>query len=381
MRDVARIGMAVLGGMLSITGLALGAAWLIWPFLGRPNALLTNTLLAGAAALAFVYGATLVAQAFRGEDAPAPWPPPWILFVLWGGILALGMLTLANAATDALAVWFFPVLYVLAIGLPVLGILAFAARRTKAPGGRIALQFAYGGTLAVLIALVIEVGLFLALAALLAALAPGLAVGSLVQVFIGGDPRGLGDLRSAPLLLFCVGLARLVIAPLVEEAAKALSLPLWGRWEPTRKRALVWGLAAGLGFALTEGMLTTAQTIDAGAWIPSLVAHVGVAIVQGMTTALVGLFWWRARERGRWLNVVVGYLLAVVLHGFWNLGALARAFVADVPMGTQTTQEPALGVLVGDVLGVGGALVLLVLLIGILVRVTSPPRWSDEIVA
>jgi hypothetical protein len=378
-RDATRIGMAVVGGVLSMVGLALSAAWLIWPLLHRDDPVVGSAMMAGAAALALLYGLILVTQAFRGEDATAPWPPAWILFLLWGGVLILGALTLANADQDALAPWIFPVLHVLAVALPIVAILAYASRRAQAPAGRVSVQFVYGGTLAIAISLVIEVGLLLALGALALLFTGGTtSLGTFVAALVSGNLAPLGDLRATPVLLAFVAGWRIILSPVVEEAAKALTIPFWPHWGPTRERALVWGLAAGLGFALTEGMFTTVQAVGPGAWWPALLGRAGAALVYGMATGLVGLAWWRGYTRHRPLNVVVGYLAAVVVHAFWNLGAVARAIVGDIPLGTQTTQEPAYDVLVADLLGVGGALLLILLLAGILIRVTSRSRWAEE---
>ena len=379
MRDILRILMAVTGGALALVGLALAALWAVAPFIWRDNPVATNALVAAGAALGLLYGLLLFVQAFRGQDATAPWPPVWILLLLWVGVLILGALTLSSIEGDTLAAWIFPPLNVLAVVLPVVALLAIGAQRSRAPAGRLAVQFTYGGTVAFLLSLGVEVGLLLALGAVAAALmdqAPSLT--TLVQSLIGGRLGALGDLRAAPALLALVALARVVLVPLVEEAAKALTIPWWAGWEPSQARALAWGLAAGLGFALSEGLLITRPALDAGAWWPALLGLAGAALVQGMCTALVGVMWWRGRVRRRPLNLVVGYLLAVALHAFWNIGGIARALVANLPPGPTATQDPAYDVFWADIIGVGGAALLLVLLAALLIRLTARPRWLEE---
>ena len=379
MRDILRIIMAVSGGALTLVGLALAALWAVAPFIWRDNPVATNALIAGGAALGLLYGLLLFVQAFRGQDGLAPWPPVWILILLWAGVLIIGTLTLAGVEGDTLAAWIFPPLHVLAVGLPILTLLSIGAQRSRAPAGRLAVQFAYGGTAAFLLSLGIEAGLLLALGAIAAALmGTGANLTTVVQSLVSGNLGGLGDLRAPPALLAFVVVARVLLVPVVEEAAKALTIPWWAGWEPSQARALAWGLAAGLGFTLTEGLLLMRPALEAGAWWPSLFGLAGTALVQGMCTALVGVMWWRGRVRRRPLNLAIGYLVAVVLHAFWNVGGIARALVANLPPGPTANQEPAYDVFWADIIGVGGALLLLVLLAGLLIRLTSRPRWTEE---
>ncbi len=378
MRDLARILTALVGGALAALGVVLGAGWLIWPFLKRPDLLAGATLLAGAAALAVLYGGILIVRALHRGDGAGWWPPAWVAFFAWVIVLALGAAARGTAEASALAPWFLSTLAVLGIGLPVLGILAFAMRRTWPPAGPVMGQLVFGGSMAVLVSVLVQVGLLLALGALtLALIGQSVSLGDWLAALLRGDLGALGDLRAAPLLLAATFLARVIIAPLVEEAAKAMTLPLWSGWQPTRERAIVWGLAAGLGLALTEGLLLGAPLAVAGAWWPTMIGWAGTALVQGVATAMVGLGWWRARERGNLWQLVGAYLAAVFAHGFWNLTGLARTLIADVPMGTVTTTEPALDVLFGDVVGTLGALALLALLTGVLIRVTSRSRQVE----
>lgn len=378
MRDFARILTALVGGALAALGIALGAMWLIWPFLNRDNLLGGATLLAGAATLAVLYGGILIVRALHRGDGAGWWPPAWVAFVGWGIVLALGAVALGRAESSAFVPWVLSSLAVLGIGLPSLGILAFAMRRSWPPAGPVMSQLVFGGTIAVLVSLLMQLGLLLTLGALtLAVSGQGAGLSEWVTALLRGDLGALGGLRATPLLLATTFLARVILAPLIEEAAKAMSLPLWSGWQPSRERAIVWGLAAGLGFALTEGLLLGAPQAVTGGWWPTMIDAAGTAVVQGVATAMVGLGWWRARERGNLWPLAGAYLAAVFAHGFWNLTGLARTLVADVPMGTVTTTEPALDVLFGDMVGTLGAIALLALLAGVLIRITGRKRWAE----
>jgi len=377
-RDLARILTALAGGALAALGVVLGAVWLIWPFLNRADRLAGATLLAGVAALAVLYGGILIVRAVHRGDGAGWWPPAWVTLLAWVIVLALGAAVRGTAETSVFALWLLSMLAVLGIGLPVLGILAFAMRRSWPPAGPVMGQLVFGGTIAVLVSVLVQLGLLLTLGALtLALVGQSVSLGDWLAALLRGDLGALGDLRAAPLLLAATFLARVIIAPLVEEATKAMTLPLWSGWQPTRERGIVWGLAAGLGFALTEGLLLGAPLAVAGAWWPVMIGWAGTAVVQGVATGMVGLGWWRARERRNLWQLVGAYLAAVFAHGFWNLTGLARTLIADVPMGTVTTTEPALDVVFGDLVGVLGALALLAVLAGVLIRVTSRSRGAE----
>lgn len=377
MRNLARILTALIGGALAALGIVLGAMWLVWPLLNRENLLSGATLLLGLAALCLLYGLLTISRAFAAGEGRGWWPAPWLVFVVWAIVLGLGALA-GSEEPAALAAWTLPVLYVLGVGLPVLAILAYGMRRTDTTVGRVAHQLVFGGVIAFGVSLLVQLGLLLTLGALtLAVNGSALDLRAWLTAVLRGDLGALGDLGAAPLLLTTVFLARVVIAPVVEEAAKALSLPAWGGWQPTRERAMVWGLAAGLGFALTQGLLTSTSAVTEGTWWPTMIGQAGTALVQGVTTALVGLGWWRARESGASWRLLGAYVAAVVAHAFWNLTGLARTLVAHVPMGTVTTTEPAYNVLFGDVVGILGALLLLAVLAGVLIRATSRSRWAE----
>jgi len=134
-RDLARILTALAGGALAALGVVLGAVWLIWPFLNRADRLAGATLLAGVAALAVLYGGILIVRAVHRGDGAGWWPPAWVAFVGWGIVLALGAVALGRAESSAFVPWVLSSLAVLGIGLPSLGILAFAMRRSWPPAG------------------------------------------------------------------------------------------------------------------------------------------------------------------------------------------------------------------------------------------------------
>lgn len=209
------------------------------------------------------------------------------------------------------------VLYAIALVLGTFlgpGLFAVWVRRQerfeREPWSSVGLAFAWGATGAVLLTLLVS-GV--------------LAVGDSLQ------PIGVSSaLVSA-----------VVVAPLVEEAAKGLGL----RWVPDPwaevEDGLVYGAAAGLGFSATENVVYGVSAFLDGGLQPLVVTiavrTVTSSLLHAAASGLVGYAIWRMRAReGSALGLAVFYLGAVAFHAAFNVLAagrlwstfLAGAFVA-----------------------------------------------------
>ena len=176
-------------------------------------------------------------------------------------------------------------------------------KHSREPYGTLLKVFAYGAIMSVLIAVVLEV--------------------ILVALFDQNIERVyefLGENPSIPVLVVVC-----VIAPVVEEFTKAL-----GVFRVRRRKMLieiengiVYGAAAGLGFAATENLLyesTAFLTDGVQAWVDTAVLRsLSSALLHATTSALVGLGIARSALQGKsWMPY---YLGAVVLHGGFNFAA------------------------------------------------------------
>lgn len=121
--------------------------------------------------------------------------------------------------------------------------------------------------------------------------------------------------------------AAVVIAPLVEEPAKALVLfaVLFSRHFDNATDGFVYGAAAGLGFGMTENFLyftTVAATGDAFTWVETVVIRTLYSgVMHGAATSCVGAALGFARWRGwfaRAASVPVGFAIAMGIHALWN---------------------------------------------------------------
>lgn len=123
-----------------------------------------------------------------------------------------------------------------------------------------------------------------------------------------------------------VAVVSIVIAPVVEELAKALGLFVIRDSRHELENGIVYGGAIGLGFAATENLVYVAsayftQGPEVAAWTA---AFRGLATVSlhASTTAFVGYAVWRLRFRPRrfvgFLLAPLAFMLAVFTHAFYN---------------------------------------------------------------
>lgn len=174
--------------------------------------------------------------------------------------------------------------------LPALGFMAWVRsheRHAREPITPVLGIFAYGGTLGVVLAILIGV------------------------LFDSAVARG------------SVFIAAVAVAPVVEELSKGLGFGLVRRHVDELEDGLVYGAAVGLGFAATETLLYAAQELTT----TSLTAAVGVVaarnvsslLLHAASSALLGYGYAVHRLRGGHLLALAGYYtVAVVLHAAYN---------------------------------------------------------------
>lgn len=124
------------------------------------------------------------------------------------------------------------------------------------------------------------------------------------------------------------------IAPIAEEIAKALGVFRVGRFINEIEDGLVYGAAAGLGFAATENLLYGAVAYLAGIAegassaeaLGSSLVLIGVrsfssVLLHASATAAFGYGIARSRLSTRPASILPFYLLAVLMHGVYNFFA------------------------------------------------------------
>ena len=205
----------------------------------------------------------------------------------------------------------------LAALVPAIGYLVWvrgSERFSKEPWGPLLSAFVYGALFATFVAAILEVVLASA----------GTAVSQHYPApeftFLNGNST-LGA-------FFLV----LVIAPVVEEGLKGLGVVRSSERIRTLPDGLIFGASVGLGFGFFETFL-----YGLGAWAAGgLVAGIALIIVRslssvllhGSTTSMFGYGYAQNKLNGKTGATGAYYLLAVAMHGSFNLLASAGAIVA-----------------------------------------------------
>jgi PrsW family intramembrane metalloprotease len=340
---------ALFGAFLILMSICGMLAYLILPLARPRNALENNTVLASVCAIGLFFGAIILVVSFaviRGKSLPRLiLPSPWLFLGFFLIVVGIGQaILLARVGAEYL----FPPWHVLASLMLPLAALAYASRRlSPVPGQGVLAQMAWGGAGSVMLALVFELvaGVFLFLAAGLV-LAALLGPDQLTQLFgqfgsfANGSPdveRIMAALSRQPVVLFVAIAAALafftVIGPLIEETLKGLGPGIWiVRTRPSASRALLWGLAAGAGFAFSENLLLGANLVSeqgggGGLWGALILARAGTSLVHVAATGTVSLGWYSAFVGGKRTSFVWFFIAGFGAHGSWNLLTLILSSV------------------------------------------------------
>jgi len=170
-------------------------------------------------------------------------------------------------------------------------------RYAREPYLRLLAVFGYGAISAVVVSLVLEI------------------------IIIGNLSRferlyTLGDINF---------LGAVVVAPIVEEAAKAMGVVFVVGYFARAEDGLVYGVAAGLGFAATENLLYEVSALEAGViayFATALIRTISSTLLHASATGVTGLGLGRAHAAKRPLALAFPYyLVAVLMHSFFNLVA------------------------------------------------------------
>ena len=168
-------------------------------------------------------------------------------------------------------------------------------RYGREPYGRLLGVFAFGAVSAVIISIILEM----------------ILVGNLDKM------ERLYALADENLL------AAVVVAPIVEEGAKALGVVLVASYIQRAEDGLVYGVAAGLGFAATENLLYELSALETGGLIAFLalafVRSISSTLLHASATGVTGLGLGKAKVAGRpYMAALPYYLVAVLMHAGFN---------------------------------------------------------------
>ena len=329
---VGGVWLLVLAALLLLCGLCSALFYVVLPLVARanPSNLQANVICGSTAGFGLVFGIALLWQglnAVRGRTSisSARVFPHLIVFVLaFIGAILLGLGTLAFQPITAYA---FPPWHFFAASLPPLALLAYGAHRLGQSSGLRALlvSFSWGALVATALAFIIEILIafvFVVIAAVIIASLPNSrALLEQMQAELRlaqrtQDFSALSQWFSNPAVLAGVLLYFAVIVPPIEEAVKALVVGFINPKQTRAADAVLWGMAAGAGFAVIENMFNA--SVGLAIWAPLVLLRVGAAIVHVANGANMGRGWYAARVERRWGKLFSAYLVSVLYHALWN---------------------------------------------------------------
>jgi len=312
----------LVGILLFLSGLAAGIGYFGLPLFAELNDTLSYELGNIAALYLGLFGGALavyhgMSSITNRKSSKLKLPSFYIFWVVLGLVLGLGTLVIENhIATDFL----FPPLFVLGAALSTFAVIAWAYRKMGFPitWRQASLAFISGSTISIIIAIVLEttlpyIGYLL--------IAPFRAIAEEFTYFSWGSPDIIERLFSSPLILVLLAITA-IEAPIPEEFAKALGIPMFGRARVKNERqAFAIGLASGAGFAILENMLYEGLYASQSGWSwggITLLRAIG-SVLHPIGTGIIALGWFRMREGGVG-KLFKAYLLSVGLHTLWNGG-------------------------------------------------------------
>ncbi len=117
-------------------------------------------------------------------------------------------------------------------------------------------------------------------------------------------------------LLLFLGL----LVPVIEESLKTAAIWPFLPAGLSSDEAFLGGALGGAGFALAEALFVTQPMAG---WVVTAVARSGATLMHALATGLACWGLAEALTRRRWLEGGVALLSSIVLHGLWNISAVA----------------------------------------------------------
>ena len=270
------------------------------------------------------------------DENPPPRAFPRVSILVAAFLLAI-LLGLGALAVKPIAAFVFPPFHFLAAALPPLALLAYAARRLNVTSGLRALivSLGWGALGSTVFATLLEVGIgviMVVIASVALSLAPdGAALLERLSAELNSlqsldEQTIVRQLISNPAVVAAVMLYFAGIVPFVEEAFKTLIVAFADPRRTAARDMLLWGIAAGAGFALVENALNTSAALDI--WAIAMLT----ASARRSCTWRTARRWHAAgtppRVERRWSRLLIAYAASVCLHAVWNALAVGQGIGA-----------------------------------------------------
>lgn len=162
-----------------------------------------------------------------------------------------------------------------------------------------------------------------------------LVLAALAPIGVFKVPESMSEIEklfSSPLVLLALTVFVAAIAPAVEEIFKTLAVwPLLGL-KIGDGGGYVAGLMSGAAFAMVEGMLYAAQTAmtPGNDWLYFLLGRFGGTLIHIFNGGLIGWGLAKSLRDHKFARLVLVYLLAFLVHGFWNLAVVVTQLIPSL---------------------------------------------------
>jgi len=202
-------------------------------------------------------------------------------------------------------------------------------RYSREPYGRLLRVFFYGAVISILIAIVAEL------------IATGLFNANIERFYqIFGQNPNLSTLVLA-----------IVFAPLIEELTKSIGVFRVRRAMSDIEDGLIYGAAAGLGFAATENLLYEGAALFTGGTSvfvqTAVIRSISSALLHASASAVVGLGIARSFQQGK--SWVPYYFIGVLMHGSFNLFASLGIIYSSTDVADLVGITAALAIAIGGI--------------------------------
>jgi len=133
----------------------------------------------------------------------------------------------------------------------------------------------------------------------------------------------MGTLFDQPIIIIAILAFVCVFVPIIEESLKSLTIfPILKR-KPLPSEAFLSGILGGVGFAFVEVILLTPTGTD---WTQTMFIRGGATMMHTFTAGMTCWGLGQAITYKRWQQFFGAYSLALLMHGLWNVAAIAIGF-------------------------------------------------------
>lgn len=149
----------------------------------------------------------------------------------------------------------------------------------------------------------------------------------------------LTDLFKEPVVLKGSLFVIALLVPLLEEMLKPMALWFLAGKKLTPSQGFVGGMIAGACFALLETLGAIGAPTDIS-WFSLLIGRMGTGLLHITLSGMVGWGLASAFYNRNWKRLLGNYLLAVLIHGSWNLFALLSGIIPLLPFSNEMGSLP-----------------------------------------